>query len=203
MAARTNDVYAGISSAAVRAKTGKGWDEWFKLLDGVGAAEWPHKPIAAYLQDDCSCPPWWSQMVTVGFEQARGLRVKHQTTDGFSASGSKTVAVPIGQLYLAWKDGKRRAKWLPDSAAITIHRATKDRSMRITWADGSSVDVMFYVKGQAKSQVTVEQRKLPDAKAVARVKAFWKAALEKLKGALEAAPAKRPAKAPAPAAKKK
>ena len=40
---------AGISSEAAQAKTGKSLDEWFALLDKAGAADWPHKDIAAHL----------------------------------------------------------------------------------------------------------------------------------------------------------
>jgi uncharacterized protein YndB with AHSA1/START domain len=186
MSAKTDEIYAGISSEAVRAKTGKGWFQWFAILDKAGATKWPHKKIAVYLHDECDCRDWWSQMVTVGYEQARGLRVKHQTADGFTAGASKTVAVPIANLYEAWLDPKARAKWLPDAAKITIRKATKNRSLRITWSDGkSNVDVMFYPKGAAKSQVTIERRKLPNAKAVAQVKAYWTTALNKLKGLLE------------------
>ncbi len=34
---------AGISSQAAKAKTGKSLDEWFALLDKVGAVDWLHK----------------------------------------------------------------------------------------------------------------------------------------------------------------
>ena len=71
---KTDDVYAGISSEAVHAKTGKTWPEWFAVLDKAGASGWPHKDIATHLHDKCGCPDWWSQMVTVGYEQARGRK---------------------------------------------------------------------------------------------------------------------------------
>src|SRR4051794_4569208 len=110
---KTDDVYAGISSDAVRAKTGRTWKEWFAVLDKAGAGAWPHKDIARHLHDKCDCPDWWSQMVTVGYEQARGLRVRHQKCDGeFSASVSKTLSVPVSALFAAWNEPKLRAKWL-------------------------------------------------------------------------------------------
>lgn len=182
---KSAETYAGISSDAVRAKTGKSWDEWFAILDKAGAAKWPHKEIAQFLHSK-KCGDWWSQMVTVGYEQARGLRVKHQTADGFSASGSKTVNVPVAKLFQAWTDIKTRAKWLPDSAAVTIKSSTENKSMRLIWTDGeSSVVVMFYPKGPDKSQVTIERRKLKNAKEVKQVKDYWGAALESLKALLE------------------
>ena len=177
--------YAGISSEAVRAKTGKGWDEWFAILDKAGAKNWSHKEIAVFLHDH-KCGDWWSQMVTVGYEQARGLRVKHHTADGFTAGASKTIAVPLAELFKAWRDAKTRAKWLPDSKAITIRSATENKSMRIVWTDGvSNIVVQFYAKGADKTQVTIERRKLKNAKEVEVVKKYWSAVLEKLKSLLE------------------
>lgn len=191
MATNGSTTAAGISSDAVRAKTGKTWDEWFAILDRAGAAEWPHKEIAIYLHDQCDCGDWWSQMVTVGYEQARGLRVKHQKCDGgFSASASKTIGVPVGALFDAWNNPKVLAKWLPDGKTLVIRKTTPNKSLRITWIDGTTnVDVNLVAKGDAKSQVAIEHQKLASVAEVTRFKAFWAAALVKLQALLEAAPA--------------
>lgn len=187
MAAKRSATYAGIGSEAVREKTGKGWDEWFALLDKAGAAKWSHKEIATFLHK-LKCGDWWSQMVTVGYEQARGLRVKHQTADGFSASASKTVAAPIAKLFRAWSDAKLRARWLPDSADIAIRSSTENKVIRIVWIDGkSNIEVRFYPKGADKSQVAIERRKLQNAKEVEQVKDYWGRALQQMKELLEGA----------------
>jgi hypothetical protein len=47
--------------------------------------------------------------------------------------------------------------------------------------------VNFYPKGEEKSQVKVEQRKLRDRKAVEKQKGFWGGALDRLKSLLEKA----------------
>ena len=97
----------------------------------------PHKEIAALLNERHGVPGWWSQMVTVGYEQARGLRQKHQTTEGYQASASKSFAVPVSKLYAAWADPKARAKWLgkPD---IAVSKATPGKSLRGVWKDGKT-----------------------------------------------------------------
>src|SRR5215469_1117257 len=64
------------SDEAVKAKTGKVWAEWFKILDKAGAKKMPHKEIALYLYEKQKLPAWWCQMVAVGYEQERGLRQK-------------------------------------------------------------------------------------------------------------------------------
>jgi len=63
-----------ISDAAVQSKTGRVWSEWFAQLDKEGAARLAHREIAAALRDRHGLSGWWSQMVTVAYEQARGLR---------------------------------------------------------------------------------------------------------------------------------
>src|SRR5262245_39510968 len=73
---------AGMSDAAVKEKTGRTWAGWVATLDRAGAHEWPHAKIAQYLSKECAVPPWWSQMVTVGYERIKGLRAVGQRRDG-------------------------------------------------------------------------------------------------------------------------
>jgi hypothetical protein len=174
---------AGISSAAVFKATGRGWDEWLKLLEADGASDLTHKQIAERLNERHGVAPWWSQMVTVGYEQARGRRIKHQMTKGFEVSLSKTVNVPVSRLYACWADAKLRSKWLP--VEFEVRKATRNKSMRITWPDGTHVDANFFVKGPAKSYVGVGHAKLADAKAAERAKVMWKGYLEEMAEAAE------------------
>lgn len=174
---------AGISSDAVAARTGKGWDEWFRILDAEGAAALPHKRIAELLHTKHKVPDWWAQMVTVGYEQARGLRKLHQKPGGFEASSNKTVPVPVAELYRHFHDARLRSKWL-GKAKLTVRKATENKSMRVTWEDGTNVDIYFWAKGEAKSSVQIQHNKLAGEAAVQRSKAFWKEALGRLGAAL-------------------
>lgn len=99
-----------VSDKAVKAKTGKTWPVWFAILDKWGAKKKPHREIAKYLREKQKMPSWWCQMVTVGYERARGLRAVHQTAEGFSAQRSKTFTVPLSRLYAAWKDAAGRSR---------------------------------------------------------------------------------------------
>lgn len=65
---------AGVRTEAVLKATGRAWDEWLRVLDRAGARRMPHQEIAALLARKFAVPGWWCQMVTVGYEQARGLR---------------------------------------------------------------------------------------------------------------------------------
>src|SRR2546426_8019727 len=93
-----------MSDAAVKAKTGKTWPEWFKILDKAGAKKMGHQEIVAVLSQQHGVGPWWQQMVTVTYEQARGLRAKHETPAGYQISVSRTVAASITKVYKAWQD---------------------------------------------------------------------------------------------------
>lgn len=170
-----------ISNEKVLSSTGKAWDEWFKILDAAGAAKMNHKEIVTYIGKAYQVKPWWQQMVTVTYEQERGMRALHQKPEGYEISVSKTIAVSLAELYNAFEDEKARNDWLPDTP-ITIHKSTPEVSMRITWTDGQkSLSVNFYDKGQDKSQVVVQHMKLTDAKEAEKMKAYWAQALERLK----------------------
>ena len=175
---------ASIGDAAVKAKTGKSWDEWIAVLDTAGAMKMAHSEIATYLHEKQGVPDWWCQMVTVGYEQAKGLRGKHQVVGGYQISVSKTLEVPLPAAYKAWADDKARARWLPGET-ITIRKANLNKNLRVTWSDGkTNLDVAFYEKGAAKCQVVVQHDKLPGAAQAERMKAYWKAALERFKDIL-------------------
>jgi hypothetical protein len=176
---------AGVGSDTVTKATGKAWEEWLALLDRAGAKTLAHKDIALMLSRKFMVPDWWSQMVTVGYEQARGLREVHQHPHGFAATVSRTVGTPLAKLYDAWSDPVMRARWLLD-APVEVRKCTDGKSIRMTWtAGGSSVDVGFYRKGDDKSMVQVQHAKLGKASDVTRQKAFWEDALERLKAMLE------------------
>ncbi len=176
---------AGISNAAVEKATGKGWDQWLRALDRAGAKKWDHKAIAEYAHEKLKIRPWWSQMVTVGYEQARGLRVKHQKTDGFSISASKTIAAPAARAFDAFANDAIRKRWL-GSDAFTIRKATRPKSLRITWdADRTNVDVNIYPRGPGRCQVAVQHNRLASAADAKRERACWVARVEALKRSLE------------------
>lgn len=177
--------WGGISSEAVARATGRSWSEWIALLDQAGARKWDHATIAVYLHDRLGVGDWWSQMVTVGYEQAVGKRVPHQKADGFSASASRTLGVPVSAVYQAWTNAAIRSRWLPEDA-IQITRMTPNKSIRGTADDGRTrLDVNLYAKGANKSRVAVQQEKLRDTAEVTRMKEVWKARLDALQVLLE------------------
>ena len=164
---------AGMSDAAVKAKTGCGWQSWVKSLDRLGAHEMTHAEIAKLAREKFKAGPWWGQMVAVGYERIKGLRARGQQRSGtYNATRSRTFAVSVGDLFDAWNDAKVRKRWMPGEAT-RVRSATRPKAMRLEWLGGGVVTVAFTAKGAAKSAVAIEQLKLPSAEAAAQVKAEW------------------------------
>ena len=181
---RLADNYGGISSAAVRKATGRTWAQWLALLDKAGAKKLPHKEIVLRLRAKYLVTDWWGQMVTVGYEQARGLRGKHQKADGFEISVSKTMVAPVDRAFAAWKDAALREQWLPRTP-LTIRKATPHKSIRILWPDDTSLSVNFWPKGPLKCQVVPQHGRLTTPEAAETMKASWADKLEALRSFLE------------------
>ncbi len=168
----------GISNDAVMKATGRGWAEWFELLDSKNAATLDHRGIVTLVAPELKNPDWWGQMITVAYEQARGLRVKHERPDGFQIGASKIIEVSVSRIYAAFFDETIRKRWLSDP--VTIKKAQPDRSLRLAWADNTPVEVMLFSKGETRASVAVQHSKLKDEDAANRMKQFWKSALERL-----------------------
>lgn len=164
---------AGMSDDAVKKATGCTWQRWVAALDYAKADSWTHKQIAEYVHTRYEVPDWWTQMVTVGYERIKGLRARGQRRDGsYEASKSKIFPVPVSALYEAFANAKLRTRWLAGVEPEVRHTA-RDKSVRMRWPDGSAVDVGFFAKGDAKSQVAIGHRKLATQADAARMKTFW------------------------------
>ena len=183
---------AGMSDDAVKAKTGCTWERWVTALDYHGADAWSHRAIADFVHEKYKVPDWWTQMVTVGYERIKGLRDRGQRRGGsYEATKSKVFAVPLARLYRAFSDKRTRSRWLP-GVNLAVRTATPNKSMRITWSDGTSVELWFATKG-AKAQVQIQHRKLADKAGAARMKQYWTERLAVLEGQVLATSARRTA----------
>jgi hypothetical protein len=176
---------AGMADEKVKAATGCTWDRWVWALDQVDAHQWPHREIAQYVHEKYKVPSWWTQTVTVGYERIKGLReIGQRRTGAWEASKSKTIAAGASTVFKSFKQAKLRTAWLPTKAAIRA--SVPNKSLRITWDDGTSVEVYLVSKGRAKTQVTIAHRKLSSRQESDRMKAFWAERLDDLATRLEA-----------------
>ena len=179
--------WLATSDERIRERTGRGWEEWFDLLDEWGAAERTHREIARWVADQLGIGPlvWDAQAITSSYERARGLREVGETEQGFAVSATRTVAVPVERLFDAVVDEARRRSWLPDGE-LSERTATRPRSARFDWGDGTSrVIVAFDAKGEQKSTMALQHVRLADGDEAERMKAYWRERVAALKEELE------------------
>lgn len=175
------------SDEAIRERTGRGWEDWFDLLDDWGAAGKSHRETARWVAEQLAVDPlaWNAQAVVGSYERARLGRETGEKEDGFTVGVSRTVAVSVERLFDAVVDPSLRAVWLPD-AKLAERTATRPKSARFDW-DGSvtRVHLVFDAKGPDRATVSLSHVRLIDAAAAAEMKSFWRDRLDALKVQLE------------------
>jgi len=171
---------AGTSDGTIKQKTGCTWERWVKALDHHGAEKMSHRDIARLVNTTYKIDGWWSQTVTVGYERIKGLRAKGQRRDGsYEVNKSRTFGVPVATLYDAWAEPRLRGRWL-DGESVKVRTATRPKSMRLGWSDGTIVVVGFIAKGASRSAVSLVHTKLQDKEAATRLKEYWSERLDAL-----------------------
>lgn len=172
-----------VSDDKVAQATGRGYDEWFALLDSWQATTRTHTDIAAHLVQEHGVQDWYAQTVTVAYEQERGLRVPGQKKDGFATSASKTVDVPVERLFEAFADPTLRQEWL----GVVAHERTAKAGKRFTadLPEDTRIAATFQAKGQGKSLVGIEHTRIGGPERAAAWKGDWRRWLGDLKKLLE------------------
>ncbi|WP_198684084.1 hypothetical protein [Brachybacterium sp. YJGR34] len=175
-----SDQPPGMSSEALRNGTGKEWPQWVEILDGIGATSMDHTAIARHIRDTYALSTWWSQAVAIGYEDVKGMRPRGMTSDGFAANASKTFDLPVHVLWRHVAEDELRALWL-DPGLLTASSAKEDRTFNARWnADDSRVSATFTAKGEARSSLSLQHRRLASQEQIPETKAFWKDALARL-----------------------
>ncbi|PWB97279.1 hypothetical protein [Homoserinimonas hongtaonis] len=172
-----------ISDTKLMAATGKTRGEWHALLDAENAPTWSHTQIAAWLHREHRVDGWWAQGITVGYEQARGMRLPGQQPDGTFAAGiSRTV------------DGDRqttldRAVSLIndhlDTGPDSVSRDAKHPTARWRLADGTGMLVTVSPAGIGtvnRSRVALTRLRLAGPESLAPAKAELAEILNALAG---------------------
>ena len=70
----------------VERATNRTWDEWLRFMDGIGARDLDHKAIALEVYEELEGTVdqlgWWTQAVTVAYEQYIGRRIPDSAPTG-------------------------------------------------------------------------------------------------------------------------
>jgi hypothetical protein len=170
----------GISDDTARAKTGKKWGEWYKILDKAGARMMDHAEIVKFGHEKCGLSLWWSQLVTLGYEQERGIPTPRHRSARSEAYCSKTLAGPLAAVWDAWQVEEVRARWLPD-LTLQVAKSTEHKVLHFDLADNSHAVVTFSEKS-GKTRVAVAHTRFEADADLERWKEYWAAALVRLNG---------------------
>ena len=168
----------GVGDEAVREATGHDRAEWFALLDEAGAATWKHRDIATWLVAEHHVDPWWSQNVTVAYEQARGIRQPGQRQDGsFEASVSRTVALGTADALraLATVVGQEL-----DTEPLSLNLTAKHPTARFPLESGEYVLATASPLANGRSSIGLTWGKMADGSRLAGVKASMRQWLQAL-----------------------
>jgi hypothetical protein len=169
---------------AITRATGLPWADWLAWLDTLDATSMTHRDIARRVAEERGVDGWWAQTITVAYEQHIGRRAPGQSCTGdFSVGASRTVPFAMDgalALWVAWADRQPTFDGVALDGSPNIRETDKWRYWRCGLADGSRVNVNISQKAPAKSTIGVQHERLGDADAVARWRAFWRAALPQL-----------------------
>ena len=167
-----------MSDEAVLAATGRHPDDWFARLDAAGAASWAHPASARGRQDVEGVTGWWAQGITIRYEQARGLRLPVQRSDGsFAVSASKTVDGALDAVYSAMV-GAFTAEY---GAEPSSSRGDGARPVaRWRSGDGGSIVATAESAPGGRIRVSAQHEKLPGPEAGDAAKQRLQSALSRL-----------------------
>jgi hypothetical protein len=176
-------VTKAINIAAVEKATGKSWEQWLKFFDSIKAKNLSHKEIARKVYES-GTPGWWSQMLTVAYEQHIGRRVPGQDCDGeFNVSASKTLKGTMDEALERWIKLTKNREEFSDIAISRVPNISKTEKWRY-WhcglADGSRISVSIYQKSPDKVSLGLGHEKLESVDHAEHWRAYWKDLLNQL-----------------------
>ena len=195
-----------LSDAAIRSATGKGWDEWFAVLDAFGGPPKGRRELGQHLYVDHKVDQWWIASINERYEAARGVVARDGRPQGYMICATKTVNAPVEKAYEAWTSAAAMQKWFStqvewdfreggryssaDGDAGTINKIRLNKNLRFTWEQprhtpGTVVEVTYQPKGE-KCVVMVAHDRIQTREEAEELRASWLAALDDLKGVLEA-----------------
>lgn len=151
-----------ISSDAVKKATGKTWEQWVFLLDKLGTKNMAHREIVRMLFDrKLIRNPWWCQMVTVGYEYARGKRALGKTAPvGFEVGISKTLPITPREAWRMIISQRGRKLWLGDVPRLKFKKGerfhSRDAAGEIRTVKPGHRLRLTYQPGGAKAATTLQ-----------------------------------------------
>lgn len=172
---------------AIETATDTSWEDWLSFFDEHEASKLTHKEIADLVYAKIKgreSDGWWSQAVTVAYEQHIGRREPGQRSDGsYETSASKTFDGTMSEALEMWillTGDKTEFNGVALEKDPTWSETEKWRNWRCALADGSRLAVSIYQKTPDKASFGLGHLKLKSAEEAEAWKTYWKTLLEEL-----------------------
>lgn len=171
----------------VERATGRSWDEWLRFMDGIGAQDLDHQAIALQvyreLEGSVERLGWWTQAVTVAYEQYIGRRIPGQRSDGtFQTSVSRSTTLGMDDLMDRWQTFAADDETV-QGIVIDGDLRVSGTDRRITWRtkarDGSSVVVTSEPKKNGTASLVVNQMGLATLELNEEARERWAAVVSR------------------------
>ncbi|MBL7255723.1 hypothetical protein [Paractinoplanes lichenicola] len=180
----------------VEKATNRTWDEWLTFMDGIGAKDLDHKQIALkvyYELEGTGVEPlgWWTQAVTVAYEQFIGRRIPGQRPDGtFQMSVSRSTTMGMQELMNAWAAFAPTDEFVTGLLAEGASPKISGTDRRITWrikaADDSQIIVTSEPKANGTASIVAAQLGLQTPELNDQARDGWAGAVERFLGGAQA-----------------
>lgn len=178
-----------INLGPIERATDRPWTQWLEFMESIGARDLNHTQIAQKVLAELETfdppldnPAWWSQGITVAYEQHSGRRLPGQQADGtFQMSVSKTTKLDLQEAMDRWVEF---AASDPEVVAMTASEPrVSGTDKRKTWrAKASNVGNLMFtseLRPTGKTAVLAQQMKLPSQEENEQAKVFWAAVMER------------------------
>lgn len=186
---------------SIEQATGLSWPEWLVFFESVGAKDLTHPQIARHayehivasgVLDDTAANArgrqnssgWWSQNVTVAYEQHIGRRKPGQRADGtYEVSVTKSIGSDMADAFVWWMDmvaGQKEFNGVELDGEPRTSVTPVAHNWRADLADGSKLLVSASLRNSSKAMIAITVQKLSSSKDAEQWRAYWKQFLSDL-----------------------
>lgn len=175
------------SDAAIRAQTGRGWDDWIDAIDAGVGRDAAHPRIVEWVMANSEQNGWWSQGIAVSFERMTGRRLAGQMPDGtFTANRSRTLTVDREVLRELVADNETRDALLGFETEFRSKVASKTYKVLIARGDEPMGGLLFTfdAASNGRTKLAISHEKLQVFDEIELWKAYWGDWLDALEASL-------------------
>ena len=194
-----------VSDENVKRDTGRGFVEWWKVLDSFGGPAKGRREIGGYLLGELKVDAWWSATLQVEYERHKGVVEKDGRGKGYTICATKSVKAAPEKCFESWATGEALDAWLGpkngldlkpggslsngDGNAADVRGVTPGKTIRLIWKDASAPGTPVEIKFQpapGKTTVMVTHDRLQTREEADGLRAAWGEALDRMKKLVEA-----------------